>query len=43
MQGATNSVKRPNNEAAVKAEYLIKVLGTSQVVPAAILAGFSKL
>ena len=36
---ATNSVKRLNNDAAVKAEYWLKVFGTSQVVPAAMLAG----
>jgi hypothetical protein len=36
---ATNSVKRLNNDAAVKAEYWLKVFGTSQVVPSAVLAG----
>jgi hypothetical protein len=36
---ATNSVKRLNNDAAVKAEYWIKQFGTAQVVPAAALAG----
>jgi hypothetical protein len=36
---ATNSVKRLNNDAAVKAEYWLKQFGTAQVVPAAVLAG----
>ena len=36
---ATNSVKRLNNDAAVKAEYWLKQFGTAQVVPAAALAG----
>jgi hypothetical protein len=36
---STNSVKRLNNDAAVKAEYWIKTFGTSQVVPSAMLAG----
>lgn len=36
---ATNSVKRLNNDAAVKAEYWIKKFGTAQVVPSAVLAG----
>jgi hypothetical protein len=36
---ATNSVKRLNNDAAVKAEYWIKQFGSAQVVPAAVLAG----
>jgi XamI restriction endonuclease len=36
---ATNSVKRVNNDAAVKAEYWIKQFGAAQVVPAAALAG----
>jgi hypothetical protein len=36
---ATNSVKRLNNDAAVKAEYWLKQFGTSQVVPAAMLSG----
>lgn len=40
---ATNSVKRLNNDAAVKAEYWLKVFGTSQVVPAAMLAGVFKV
>lgn len=40
---ATNSVKRLNNDAAVKAEYWLKVFGTSQVVPAAVLAGVFKV
>lgn len=40
---ATNSVKRLNNDAAVKAEYWLKVFGTSQVVPAAVLSGVFKV
>ena len=40
---ATNSVKRLNNDAAVKAEYWLKVFGTSQVVPTAALAGVFKV
>lgn len=40
---STNSVKRLNNDAAVKAEYWLKVFGTSQVVPAAVLAGVFKV
>lgn len=40
---ATNSVKRLNNDAAVKAEYWIKQFGTAQVVPAAALAGVYKV
>lgn len=36
---ATNSVKRLNNDAAVKADYWLKTFGTSQVVPSAMLAG----
>lgn len=40
---ATNSVKRLNNDAAVKAEYWIKQFGTAQVVPAAALAGVFKV
>lgn len=40
---ATNSVKRLNNDAAVKAEYWIKQFGTAQVVPTAILAGVFKV
>lgn len=36
---ATNSVKRLNNDAAVKAEYWMKLFGTAQVVPIAVLAG----
>lgn len=39
---ATNSVKRLNNDAAVKSEYWLKLFGTSQVVPAAMLAGVFK-
>ncbi len=40
---ATNSVKRLNNDAAVKAEYWIKQFGIAQVVPVAALAGVFKL
>ncbi len=40
---ATNSVKRLNNDAAVKAEYWLKQFGTAQVVPAAALAGVYKV
>jgi hypothetical protein len=36
---ATNSVKRLNNDAAVKAEYWSKQFGVAQVVPAAVLSG----
>jgi len=40
---ATNSVKRLNNDAAVKAKYWINQFGSSQVVPAAVLAGVFKV
>ncbi len=40
---ATNSVKRLNNDAAVKAGYWLAKFGTSQVVPAAVLAGVFKV
>jgi len=40
---ATNSVKRLNNDAAVKAEYWIKQFGAAQVVPSAVLAGVFKV
>jgi hypothetical protein len=40
---ATNSVKRLNNDAAVKAEYWLKMFGTSQVVPTAVLSGVFKV
>ncbi len=40
---ATNSVKRLNNDAAVKAEYWLKAFGTSQVTPAAMLSGVFKV
>jgi XamI restriction endonuclease len=36
---ATNSIKRLNNDAAVKAEYWLKQFGQAQVVPAALLSG----
>ncbi len=40
---ATNSVKRLNNDAAVKAEYWLNQFGVSQVVPAAVLSGVFKV
>lgn len=40
---ATNSVKRLNNDAAVKADYWIKQFGTAQIVPAAMLSGVFKV
>lgn len=40
---ATNSVKRLNNDAAVKAKYWIQQFGSSQVVPSAVLAGVFKV
>lgn len=40
---ATNSVKRLNNDAAVKASYWLKEFGQSQVVPAAMLSGVFKV
>jgi len=40
---STNSVKRLNNDAAVKAEYWIKQFGRAQVVPAAVVAGVFKV
>ena len=40
---ATNSVKRLNNDAAVKAGYWIEQFGTAQVVPAAALSGVFKV
>ncbi len=40
---STNSVKRLNNDAAVKAETWRKDFGTRQVVPAAVLGGVYKL
>lgn len=40
---ATNSLKRLNNDAAVKAEYWISQFGTAQVVPAAVLSGVFKV
>jgi hypothetical protein len=41
---STNSVKRLNNDAAVKASYWINQFGSQQVVPAAMLSGvFNKL
>ena len=39
---ATNSVKRLNNDAAVKAKAWIKQFGTLQTVPTAVLAGVFK-
>lgn len=40
---STNSVKRLNNDAAVKAEIWLKDFGATQVVPVAILSGVYKL
>ena len=40
---ATNSVKRLNNDAAVKAKYWHDQFGISQVVPAALLSGVFKV
>lgn len=40
---ATNSVKRLNNDAAVKADYWLKQFGTAQVVPVAMLSGVFKV
>lgn len=40
---ATNSVKRLNNDAAVKGDYWLKQFGTAQVVPAAMLSGVFKV
>jgi hypothetical protein len=40
---ATNSVKRLNNDAAVKGVHWIKKFGEDQVVPAALLAGVFKV
>lgn len=40
---ATNSVKRLNNDAAVKADYWLKQFGTAQVVPTAMLSGVFKV
>ena len=39
---ATNSVKRLNNDAAIKAEVWIKQFGTRQTVPVAVLSGVFK-
>jgi hypothetical protein len=39
---STNSVKRLNNDAAVKAGVWIDEFGTAQTVPAAVLAGVFK-
>lgn len=40
---STNSVKRLNNDAAVKAGIWLREFGTKQIVPAAILSGVFKL
>lgn len=40
---ATNSVKRLNNDAAMKAAYWIKAFGQDQVVPAAFISGVFKV
>jgi hypothetical protein len=39
---STNSIKRLNNDAAVKASYWIEQFGSSQVVPCAVLSGVFK-
>jgi hypothetical protein len=40
---ALNSVKRLNNDAAVKAEVWLRDFGATQVVPVAVLSGVYKL
>ena len=40
---AVNSVKRLNNDAAVKAKYWIEQFGSAQIVPVAVLAGVFKV
>lgn len=40
---STNSVKRLNNDAAVKAKTWIREFGTSNAVPAAVLSGIFKV
>jgi hypothetical protein len=40
---STNSVKRINNDAQVKAGVWLQELGTNQVVPAAVLSGVFKV
>lgn len=40
---ATNSVKRLNNDAAVKAGYWLETFGSMQVVPAAVMSGVFKV
>lgn len=40
---STNSVKRLNNDAAVKAQTWLKEFGTRQIVPAAVLSGVFKV
>jgi hypothetical protein len=40
---STNSVKRLNNDAVVKAKTWIEEFGTSNVVPAAVLSGVFKV
>lgn len=40
---ATNSIKRLNNDAAVKARVWLEEFGTRQVVPAAVISGVFKL
>jgi hypothetical protein len=40
---ATNSVKRLNNDAAIKAEVWRRDFGATQVVPSAVLSGVYKL
>ncbi|MED7930418.1 XamI family restriction endonuclease [Nonomuraea sp. LP-02] len=40
---STNSIKRLNNDAAVKAKIWLREFGTAQIIPAAMLAGVFKL
>ncbi len=40
---ATNSIKRLNNDAAVKASIWLKEFGTRQIVPAAVISGVFEL
>jgi hypothetical protein len=40
---STNSIKRLNNDAAIKAEIWIRDFGTRQIVPAAVLSGVYKI
>jgi hypothetical protein len=40
---STNSIKRLNNDTAVKASTWLKEFGTNQVVPAGVISGVFKL